>query len=358
MLDRNSFVPLYYQLADEIQSKIESGEIKPGDKLPSESEMIREYNIGRPTIRMALSQLVNKGYLEKERGRGTFCKASHGLDNFLNVDVILDMTDTYFIPYYMKSISQVLTENHCNFIVSDSHDSTVEICSLLQKMLEKGTSGVVFQPSHQMEEIPDELHECLQLYRSAGIPYIMIDSAYDGVEGSYTVFDEQKGGEIAAQYLHELGHRKILAVHVEKFRDSTMRVNGFQEYCERNGYAPAELLSYHKHSFSEDLIRALEQIAPTAIFCYNDEIAVECMRVLRDHQIRVPEDISVMGFDDSVLASASVPPLTTIIHPKQVMGEQAARALVDLIQKRIPWPYANVYSPMLIERTSCAAPAR
>lgn len=355
MLDRNSFVPLYCQLADEIQRKIECGEIKPGDKLPSESEMIQEYDIGRPTIRMALSQLVNKGYLEKERGRGTFCKTAHVAEDLLNIDVILDMTDTYFIPYYMKSISDVLTANHCNFIVSDSKDSTAEICSLLQKIIEKGTSGVIIQPSHLMEDVPEELHECLRMYRNAGIPYIMIDSVYDGIESSYTTLDEAKGGEIAANYLHQLGHENVLAIYVDHFRESILRVNGFQAVCDATQTKHPALLSYNKATFADDLIRMLDQTHSTAVFCYNDEVAVECMRILREHSIRVPDDISVIGFDDSVLAAASVPPLTTIIHPKQIMGELAARVLLELIQKRRPWPYTNVFSPQLIQRESCIA---
>jgi len=354
MLDRNSFVPLYHQLASEILGKIEAGDIKPGDKLPSESEMIQEYNIGRPTIRMALSLLVNDGYLEKVRGRGTFCKSSRGADVFLNVDVILDMADVYFIPYYMKSISEVLVQNHCNFIVSDSKDDTAEICSLLQKMLKKGTSGVIFQPSHRMESVPEELHTCLRMYRNAGIPYLMIDSTYDVPDGSYIVFDERKGGAIAAEYLHGLGHRRVLAVHVERFCDSAMRVAGFQALCSRENLPPAELLPYRKETFAADLIHALQESRATAVFGYNDEMAVECIKILREHQIRVPEDISVMGFDDSVLAEASMPPLTTIIHPKQIMGELAAKTMIGMIHKQIPWPYTMVFAPTLIERVSCA----
>lgn len=354
MLDRNSYIPLYCQLADEILSDIEAGILKPGDKLPSEAEMMEQYNLGRPTIRMALSQLVNKGYLEKERGRGTFCKAPAIPNQFLNVDVILDMADTYFIPYYIKSISSVLAANHCNCIVSDSKDSTVEICSLLKKSMEKGISGVIFQPSHLMEDVPKELQECLQAYRNAGIPYIMIDSIYEDVDSSYITLDECQGGMIAANYLHSLGHQDILLVYMEKFRESILRLTGFQSVCDEKNKKRPILLQYKKQSFSEDLLFALETSKPTAIFCYNDEVAIECMRILREHNFQIPKDISVMGFDDSVLAGASVPPLTTITHPKQIIGELAASVLLELIQKQRPWPYTNVFSPQLFERESCA----
>lgn len=353
MLDRNSYVPLYCQLADELQAKIEAGEILPGDKLPSESEMIQQYNIGRPTVRMALSQLVNKGYLEKVHGRGTYCKASHVNEERLNIDVILDMADTYFIPYYMKSISEVLTENKCNFIVSDSKNSTEEICSLLHKIIEKGTSGVILQPSHLCEEVPQALHDCFRMYRNAGIPYLMIDCVYEGIETSYTILDEYKGGCLAANYLHSLGHRKILTVYIEKFKDSILRLNGFRSVCEEQAVEQPILLPYRKERFAEDLMDILKAQKPTAVFCYNDDVAVECIRILRENGLLVPEDISVLGFDDSVLVGASVPPLTTILHPKQIMGELAARVILELIHKNRPWPYTNLFSPSLVQRDSC-----
>ena len=352
MLDRNSFVPLYCQLADEIQSQIESGKIKPGDKLPSESEMMQLYNIGRPTVRMALSQLVNKGFLEKEHGRGTFCKASRSPSKALNIDVILDMSDSYFIPYYMKSICEVLTENHCNVIVSDSKNSTEEICALLKNILQKGTSGVILQPSHNNEEIPAQLEECFRMYRNAGIPYLMIDCAYDIPDASYMMLDEYQGGYMAARYLQSLGHKKTLAVYRKEYKDSVLRLDGFCAVYEQTEQLPPFRLHYEE-AFAQNLIRVVQEQKPTAIFCYNDEVAVECIRVLRDHGIQVPEDISVMGFDDSILASTCVPPLTTIAHPKQKLGELAASVLLELIRKERPWPYVNMFTPAVVIRESC-----
>jgi DNA-binding GntR family transcriptional regulator len=121
MINRNDPLPLYYQLAEDIKTQIKSGQIKVGDKLPSESEMVEIYGLGRLTVRGALARLVNAGYLKKNHGKGTFCISSQAKIERIDVDVILDMTYTYFIPYYVKSISAVLLAHNCNFIISDSH---------------------------------------------------------------------------------------------------------------------------------------------------------------------------------------------------------------------------------------------
>ena len=94
MIDRSNNVPVYLQLAEEIRGMITNGIIKPGDKLMSESEMTREYNVARLTVREALSVLVNEGLIEKKHGKGTFCKNTQ---KGLSIDVLLDMTDYYFV---------------------------------------------------------------------------------------------------------------------------------------------------------------------------------------------------------------------------------------------------------------------
>ena len=100
--------PVYMQIADMIREQIETGEIKPGDKLMSENEMTKAYGVARLTVREALGVLVNEGFLEKKHGKGTFCKMSR---RGLSIDVLLDMNDFYFIPYYVRSISAVLDKN-------------------------------------------------------------------------------------------------------------------------------------------------------------------------------------------------------------------------------------------------------
>lgn len=352
MLDRNSYVPLYIQLEEEILRQVQANEIKPGEKLQSESEMMKKYDIGRSTVRMALSQLVNKGYLEKTHGKGTFCKTAILSEKPLNIDVILDMSDTYFFPYYMRSISEVLTKNKCNFIVSDSKNSSDEIYKILKNILQKGTSGVILQPSLVNDRIMPELEECFKAFQNAGIPCIMIDSAYNIPDASYLMMDEYRAGQMAAQYFMSLGHDKAIAVYMD-FTDSVSRVNGFCDaYSSAKKEPPIKLL-YDNDKLESDLLTIIAEQKATAVFCYHDGIAVDCVHILRSNNIKVPEDISIMGVDDTVLATSCIPPLTSIIHPKQELGKMAANAILEFIRKERSCPYVNLVSPSLAIRESC-----
>lgn len=356
MIDRKSFVPIYHQLARILKEQINSGQIKPGEKLPSESEMIEYYGIGRLTIREALTHLVNENYIEKIQGKGTYCKQPPTKTNIINVDVLLDMSDTYFIPNYIKSISEALSNNNANFIINDTKDSDREICALIDKIVDKGSSGVILQPSHGLVCNFPIIQDAFNRLRRAGIPYVMIDSVYENTNASYLILDEKSGGVMAYEYLSSLNHKNIAVIYAGKYKDSMLRLNGFIERMRNEdkentkSIAPIEINDALEDNLEKML--AIDK-APTALFCYNDETALRCLKKLNLMKIKVPEQISVLGFDDSLIASNSTPALTTIAHPKGVMGEFAVNGLFDLINNKINWPYVKVFEPVLVVRDSC-----
>jgi len=355
MLDKTGAVPLYAQLADALKGKMISGEIRPGDKLKSEAEMVEEYGVGRLTVRSALSLLVEAGYLEKAQGKGTFCKAA-GEVNYLNIEAVLDMGNTYFIPtYYVKGISEVLTGNNCNFIISDTNSNAESLCSQLEQILLKNSSGVIFQLT-QVElspEIRARLFACLTAFKNRGIPCIMIDSRLEDADVSYVVLDETAGGARVAEHFAAFGHKKCAVAYRENCCDALQRYQGFCKAAKMFSMEEPIALSCGE-TLEAELLDAVRSHGVSAVFGYNDEIAIRCLRVLRKHGISVPEQVSLIGFDDSYLATTSDPQLTTISHPKEVMGRHTAQALLKLIRKQIRAPYTEVFHPELVKRSSCA----
>jgi GntR family transcriptional regulator, arabinose operon transcriptional repressor len=357
MLDKTSAVPLYTQLADALKSKMIAGEIKPGDKLKSEAQMVEEFGVGRLTVRSALSQLVEAGYLEKAQGKGTFCKAA-GEVNYLNIEAILDMGNTYFIPtYYVKGISEVLTGNNSNFIISDTNSNAESLCASLEQILLKNSSGVIFQLTQVdlSPEIRARLLNCVAAFRNRGIPCIMIDSRLEDTDISYVVLDEVAGGARVAEHFAAYGHRRCAVAYRPNCCDALQRYKGFCRAA--RDYDMGEPVAIGcEETLERELIDAVKEHGVTAVFGYNDEIAIRCLRALKKHGIAVPEQVSVIGFDDSYLATTSDPQLTTISHPKEVMGRHTAQALLKLIRKQIRAPYTEVFRPELVRRSSCARP--
>ncbi len=354
MLLHDNPLPLYHQLAQLLREQIEQGYIEYGEKLESEAEMMERYGIGRLTVRSALSQLVNLGYLKKLHGKGTFCCYMPAQPERKTIDVLLDMGDQYFVPYYLKSIARVLDESNYNMRVSDTKNSSHEISALLNRTLHNESSGVIFQPSHHTFDMPDELVDNFRRANEAHMPLVMIDSAYPIKGASSLQLDEIEGGRIAATHLLSLGHVRAALVYMEGFQDSLLRREGFLEVYQRERQPKPLEYIYQRGGF-EPVLRDLQAGLFTAIFCYNDDMAVNFLRLLKEHGICVPDDVSLMGFDDSVLAPTTEPALTTISHPKQLLGEEAARVLIEFIDERRRPPYERLFSPSLTIRSSCAA---
>ncbi len=176
----------------------------------------------------------------------------------------------------------------------------------------------------------------------------MIDGIYENAVPSYAVLDEIKAGALAAQCFRENGHKNVCMIHYNKYKDSVLRMKGFAEEFEKEPY----LIDFGGH-FKEqigDMLGIHPEI--TAIFCYNDLVAKQCIEFLNTVGVSVPDDISVISVDDTVIASAVSPPLTSIVHPKEKMGAAVAAAMLDIKDKKTEWPYKRVFEPEIIMRRS------
>ena len=91
----------------------------------------------------------------------------------------------------------------------------------------------------------------------------------------------------------------------------------------------------------------------TGIFCYHDGIAKKCYEILNALNVAIPERISVISVDDTIIASTLSPLLTSVIHPKEYLGKEAAKAMLSIISGSANWPYKKVYEPSLAIRKSC-----
>ncbi len=346
MIKRNSSVPLYVQLADTIRGQIKTGQIKVGDMLPSENEMIKLYGVARLTVREALSVLVNEGLLEKRHGKGTFCRATLNLKKS-RVDIFLNLAEVDFIPYYLRSICEVLESENVNVVMADTKNDADVITGLIENAMLDKTNGIIFQPSNLSENAPEGLVSVLSRLTSCGIPYVMIDTFYKNLPESYVVMDEFQAGRISADYFKSLGIEKVCAVSYPKRTDSKERLDGFISSFKGS----AHVLEYTE-DFAKRLSALIQKENIDGIFCFNDGVAKKCYDILASVNVAIPDDVSVISVDDTVVASTLSPTLTSVIHPKENLGRDAARAILSMISKDLEWPYKKVFQPSLAIRKS------
>jgi len=362
-LAQNNTAPKYSRLKEYLKEQMKRGAITPGDQLPSEHMLAEEFKISRHTVRQALSDLENEGLVFREQGRGTF-RSYPTKAKGKTVAVVTTYISEYIFPEVIRGIEEVLSAAGCTLILANTGNDQTKEAACLENFLQQKISGLIIEPTQSAwEKINLKYYSDLG---KRGIPYLMLHAYYPDLDPAYIVMDDEKGGYLATQYLIQLGHRKIAGIFKSDDLQGVNRqmgyVKAFNDYGletvpELIGYYETPELYSYPYQFTRTLLAGVNRESqPTAMVCYNDQVALMVLEALRDEGIRVPEDFSVMSFDDSSLAVASEVKLSTIKHPKASMGRQAARFILDMMENKVTKP-SLIYQPELILRSSCVGRA-
>ncbi|OUN32024.1 GntR family transcriptional regulator [Blautia sp. An81] len=350
----------YYVLMEELKESILSGKIKAGEKLPSENQLSEKYHISRHTVRKALSILGQEGYIVAEHGRGTFCSQRMGhLKQSKNIAVITTYISDYIFPRLIQGMDRVLTENGYSIILKNTANSRTKEAKVLEDILTKDIDGLIIEPAKsQILCRHMNLYGLLDKYQ---IPYVFIQGVYSQMkEKPHILMDDCQGGYLVTKSLLDMGHKNLLGIFKADDFQGQERHKGYVKALQEAGfsYDPDRVIWFHtedrktKPGLMTRLL--LEQgLSVDGIVCYNDQIAVSVVHVLREMGKNVPDDISVTGYDNSVMAGGDVS-LTTIVHPQEKLGEMAAELLLEKIRE-VPEEKSQIprlIQPELILRNS------
>ena len=360
----------YSMVKNAVKSKIIDGTYTRNQKISSESELMKEFGVSRHTVRLAIGDLVTKGWLYREQGSGTFCADRSKLDNNhhnanapKNIAIVTTYLSDYIFPSIIRGAESKLSDEGYQvsiFSTNNNHDNERNI---LEKILSQQFDGVIVEPTKSAYSNPNITYY-LNL-ENLSIPYIMINAYYDELEPLSIVMDDEKGGFLQAEHLINLGHREIIGCFKTDDTQGIKRMKGFLKAHRQNNIPinPSHIITYNTEEKSTKPIQELEKLlsvenhAITGLVCYNDELAMRFLDLLRSKNIRVPEDISIVGHDDSFLAEISEVKLTSVVHPQSEMGEFAANAIIDLVKSKNTSvntynSSSKVYEPELVVRSS------
>lgn len=350
-------------LMEKLKEEILTGSIRPGDRLPSENQLSREYALSRHTVRKALGILENEGLVTAQHGRGTFCSRRIGQGNHSGIiAVIATYLSDYIFPRLIQGIDQVLTEQGYSIMLKNTGNSRQMEARCLEDILAKNVDGLIIEPSKSQI-----LCRNMALYRqldACGIPYVFIQGRYPQMKQKPCVLmDDEQGGYLAASCLTDLGHEKIVGIFKADDSQGAERHKGYVRALLERGipYDPDLVVWFHTEDRKVKpglMIRQmLEQKLPfTGVVCYNDQIALEVYRALLEAGKDVPREISLTGYDNSLLSVSGPMPLTTVAHPHERLGAKAAELLLDQIRGLPGTEHSGAcfLEPELIVRQSCA----
>ncbi len=281
--------------------------------------------------------------------RPNFMARSLRVNRTFTIGVILEEIGDAYGSSIVSGIEEYTREQNYFFLtVVHRHDAQL-LDTYSQMLLARGVEGILTVDT-SIREVP-------------ALPTVAVAGHRTLDNVTNIVIDHHKAARLALTHLQELGHREIAFLKGQpESSDSEDRWSGIQEVARELGIAinpnlvvqmtGADSTPELGHSFGHQLLS--RKVSFTALFAYNDIAAIGAMRALQEVGLSVPEDVSVVGFDDVASATFCIPPLTTVRQPLKKMGRIAAETLLDRIEERGEFKHEIPVEPELVVRQSSA----
>lgn len=328
----------YEAWADGFRARIHRGELVPGDKLPSHGAMKEQFGLSRPTVERIHSLLESEGLIVREERRGAFVAEPPDV-SARTVGVFSPLSERYeHQPYNMHLLSGIR-----HVVERDER----QIMLLGDSALDAGRKldwsqlgGVLTVAAHEQH-----LTSLLDTM-PPGMPCVTLIG--ESPRALSITCDDYHGSMTATEYLLELGHRRIAALISPITLVTRRRIEGYRQALQETGIFPdAKWLrdqDYHltaKHGFTQAAQLTMQQwlaegwstLDATAIVAQNDESAIGIIEALQEAGLRVPQDVSVIGFDGTETARNFRPQLTTMAVPLFEIGARGAQRLIEEMEK-------------------------
>jgi GntR family transcriptional regulator, arabinose operon transcriptional repressor len=342
-----NLLPIYVRVADDLRTKLGHSPFEYGSLLPGEFELSKGYNLSRGTIRKALDILANEGLISRQPGRGTLILSPDAKDKArYRIAVVWSIIRAVSSGMFAGLESQV-AEAGCDLLFSTSEHEPDKEAQILSRLINSDIDGIVLYGTGDKSN-----NGLLRAFVDKEIPLILLDRFVPELRDQvcWVTSANQQGAYEITRHLIELGHRRI--AHIvwtpdnEDISTLVERRAGYLQALSEANLEPeqAPILSvsgtaWHQANFPELFWDFLHEKKPTALFFNSDSAAFRALPLLQQHGLHVPKNISVAGFDGLWLPFDYKPlNLTTVVQDFSLLGKEAGRAVVEMIQhpKREP----------------------
>lgn len=329
--------PKYLILKEYLTDLINSGRLIPGNRIPSENELAEQFQISRHTVRKSIGELISEGSLESLQGKGTFVKDIRMNRQPRIIGVVTTYLSDYIFPSIIRGIDEVLSYNGYNIVLGHTGNQFDKEKLCLTNLLNQNIDGLIVETTKSA--LPNPNLDLYQTFEQRGIPMLFMHGSYKGLKASSVYEDDSKAGYLATKHLIDLGHRKIGGVFKMDDLQGHMRYEGYLKAHREAGLAISDkrILWFDTEDISYKLKRPANAYVEgflsecTGVVCYNDQVSLGIIDIARESGTAIPGRLSMVSFDDSDLAVASEVKLTTVAHPKEKLGMEAANLMMKMI---------------------------
>ncbi|MDM5337398.1 GntR family transcriptional regulator [Fictibacillus enclensis] len=351
--------PKYQVLIEDIKGKILSGDYKVGERIPTEFTLQEEYKVSRHTVRKAILDLSNEGFLRSEKGSGTYVSnqyqsKSGGKSKTKTIGVITTYISDYIFPSIIRGIEGRLNEENYSLLLASTNNNVEQEKKALEMMLSFGVDGLIIEPTKSNLYNPNIAYYLS--FKEQDIPFTMINAFYEELDVPFFRLDDVQSSYLATKELISKGHKNIGIISKMDDQQGKYRLKGYIKALgeAKLRFQPEHVLSYDTET-KLDLYTNLKTFLNdnrehlTAIVSYNDEVGLETVNVCKQLDISVPDQLSIIGQDNSYIAKNANIKLTTLTHPQEKMGRDAAEWVIKKLQGNKELPNETYYQPELVE---------
>ncbi|OZB92904.1 substrate-binding domain-containing protein [Paenibacillus sp. XY044] len=345
--------PLYIQIQNHFKQLIASRQLKEDDRIPTEKELIDQFQVSRITVANALAELAGEGWIYRIPGRGSYVKgvpekyiSSNPVSlvsevkssSAPKIGLVFPSIEDYFAIQMVRGIRSALSGSKYSLVVMFTYNSK-ELEKEAIRELRSTTDGLIIFPVDA--EVYSE--EIIAL-KMQNYPFVLLDRHLPGVETNVVLSDPALGSILAVDHLWELGHRNIAICSDSPIPTVTVdeRIQGYNEALKNKGAMinPALILTDFSipagpSRTDHPLYRFLKSGMATAFIALNCKLGVYLWSMAKDLGLEVPGDLSIVTFDNPSPMLEELSVFTFIDQSEEEMGREAASLLLDILEGNI-----------------------
>jgi LacI family transcriptional regulator len=303
--------------------------------------------------RRVLKAIEELGYKPNEVARSLVTKKSN------IIGIIVDDIGSSYVAQIIRGVEEVGRMYNYDLLLCSSYGDKESELRFAQFLMQKQVAGIII-----VSEILN--NDVLSFLDMSRIPFVYLNKYYNVLESPNVSINNREASDKVMRHLVEEGHKRIAYVTQEKDVELTIEKHKLEAYREWMGNIGGDPMVFevdgHKiedgYDIGNRIVERLLEEKITAVYCCEDEIAIGLINYLYDHNIKVPEDISVVGYGDITLASYFRPMLTTIKEPYYDIGAVSIRRILKVLQGEKVEEQTIVLPVQLIVRDSCASPSK
>lgn len=356
-------LPKHERVRQTLADAIASGQYEPGQRLPSESELVKSFGASRPTVNRALRELQLAGIIERRAGSGSYVRGDAAARGYTFGLLIPELGRTEIFEPICRGMAEAQHGSHHVLLwgssLGDAANLEQQASQACRQLVGKKVSGIFFAPL-ELTPQKDTINRAIaETFDRAGIPVVLLDrdlvpyperSRYDLVG-----IDNRRAGYAITSHLLRCGCSRVVFVGRPGSAPTVeARIAGYREAMAeaRTDFDPR---AYRIEPDDKDRIAEILNLQPEGFVCANDFTAANLLKTLNDLGRGVPEEIRMAGIDDVKYASLLSVPLTTIHQPCSDMGAMAVSTMLErLCHPKLP-ARDILLNFHLVIRDSCGA---